>query len=99
LQPCEQRLGEQDQLEPDLVALPVAERQGAKPGVLGVTDAVLDSGVRAVAAFQVNDVSGGLVGDEHLDAPAVGVGNLAPQFFLIMHNCHILDKGNAWTTC
>ncbi len=45
----------------------------AQAGVLGVADAVLDSGVGTVACFEERHLSGARVGDEGLVAPAVGL--------------------------
>lgn len=64
LESGEQRLGDEDELEPDLVALPVGEGQVARAGVLGIADAVLDTGVGAVAAFELDKVGVGLVGGQ-----------------------------------
>jgi len=43
-------------------------------GVLGAADPVLDAGVGAVAGLEVGELTGGGVGGEGLEAPAVGVG-------------------------
>ena len=67
-------LGGQDQLQPDLVAPPAVERQVRKAGRLRGADAVLDPGAPPVPQLQRGDVGVVLVGQEHLEAVAVKVG-------------------------
>jgi hypothetical protein len=74
LGPAGEVLGSKDQLEPDGVAAPPVERQVGQAGGLGGADAVLDPGALAVAQLQPGEVRVGLVGEEHLEAVAVVVG-------------------------
>jgi hypothetical protein len=57
-----------------LVAPPPVKRQVAQAGGLGAADAVLHAGALPVAQFKDRQVGVGLVGDEHLEAVAVKVG-------------------------
>jgi hypothetical protein len=74
LRPAHQGLGHHDQGEPGVVGAKVGKRQVAQPRGLGAADAVLHMGVGAVASLQHGGVGVGLVGDEHLEAAAVPVG-------------------------
>ncbi|MDQ3326671.1 MAG: hypothetical protein M3529_13430, partial [Actinomycetota bacterium] len=64
-------LGGQDQLQPDGVAGQGVARQGARAGVLGAADAVLDTGVSAVKYVKGREVGVGLVGQKAGEAGTV----------------------------
>jgi hypothetical protein len=74
LGPDDQVVREHHDLQPHLVQSELLERELGKPGVLVVTDPVLDVGVLAVAALHDGDVGVGLVGEDRLEAVAVVVG-------------------------
>jgi hypothetical protein len=65
---------EQHKLQPDGVGREVAEREVLQAAVLGGANAVLDPGALAVTVLQRGDVVVGLVGEDGLEAVAVGVG-------------------------
>jgi hypothetical protein len=73
LRPGEEVLGDQHQLEPDLVVLEGVEGEVLEARVLGAADAVLDAGPAAVGELERGDVRVRLVGDEAREAVAVGV--------------------------
>jgi putative transposase len=66
-----QVVGDQRDLEPRGVGLPVAEGQVGEAHRLEAADAVLDDGVLAMTGLQAGEVSVGLVGDEALKAVPV----------------------------
>jgi hypothetical protein len=74
LRPGNQVLGDEDEIEPDLVGSEVAEGQVAQTGRLATADPVLDPGMATVPRFQDGEIGFGLVRDEHLKAKPVVVG-------------------------
>ena len=87
LEEGDQVLCGEHQLHPDLVGQEVLEWEVAEAGVLGATNAVLDSGVSAMTNLEGDDVGVALVGDEDLEAISLmvceselcsGMGPLAP---------------------
>jgi len=65
---------DQHEFEPYGVGVEVAEGEVVQAAVLGGADAVFDAGALAVAALQDGGVLVGLVGEDGLEAIAVGVG-------------------------
>lgn len=74
LGPGDEVLGDEHELDPHGVGGETAEGEVPKARVFGAADAVLDAGVAAVAKFEGCDVVACLVGEEHLEAVAVVVG-------------------------
>ena len=74
LRPGDQVLGDEHQLEPHLVGCEVAEGQVTQPRRVAAADAVLDPGVGAVTRLQRRQIGVSLVGDEHLKAKPVVIG-------------------------
>ena len=56
--PCDQICCCHDDFKPCLVRVEEVEREITQPGGLGLTDAVLDPGVLAVAQFQAGELAG-----------------------------------------
>src|SRR3954447_2014655 len=75
LGPGEQVSGGQSELQPDGVDREELGRQAPEAGVLGLPDAVLDPGVRAVTGFQERQLPDPGVGGDGLVAPAVSSSN------------------------
>lgn len=74
LRPRHQVVGDEDELEPDLVHREVTEGELRQAGVLAVGDLVLGPGASAVATLQGGEVGAPLVGEDRLEAVAVVVG-------------------------
>jgi hypothetical protein len=71
LGPGDQVGGGERQLQLGLVDLELAGREAADPGLLNVSDLVLDSGVGAVPGLQPGQLPGRGVGGQSLIAPAI----------------------------
>ena len=72
--PGDQILAEENQLEPDLVGVKVREGKVLESGVFGSGDTLFDSGPSPLAGFEESNVGVGLVGEEHLEAVTVEIG-------------------------
>ena len=74
LGPGDQVLAEEYQLEPDAVGVEVGEGKVLESGVFGSGDALFGSGPSPLAGFEESNVGVGLVGEEHLEAVTVEIG-------------------------
>lgn len=74
LRPGEEVLGEQDEVEPELIGRGVVVGQVGQAGVLRAPDPVLDAGPAAVPKLQHRQIIAWCVGGEAGDPVPVGVG-------------------------
>jgi hypothetical protein len=74
LSPGDEVLGELHEPQPHLVVREAVEREVRQAAVLGLANAVLDTGVAAVVKVELGDALARLVAEEHREPGAVMVG-------------------------